>query len=47
MAKFGKKSLELLKELHPDLQSILNDVILIVDFTILCGYRGKEDKKKH
>ena len=42
--KFGKKSLERLAEIHPDLQKICNELIKEMDVTILCGYRGKEEQ---
>jgi len=42
MPEFGKKSLERIKGLHPDLQAILNQAINITDFTVLEGYRPKE-----
>ncbi|MCP4482089.1 MAG: M15 family metallopeptidase [bacterium] len=42
MPKFSKKSKEKLKECHPYLQIILSKAIEIMDFTIICGHRGKE-----
>jgi peptidoglycan L-alanyl-D-glutamate endopeptidase CwlK len=44
MPKFGKKSLERLEELHPDLQLLMNELIKEMDVTILCGYRGKDEQ---
>jgi hypothetical protein len=46
MASFGKSSLEKLAELDPRLQEVLNEAIKIVDFTIICGTRSKEDQEK-
>lgn len=46
MPKFGKKSLEKYNTLDPDLQKILDEVIKIYDFTILCGYRDKADQEE-
>lgn len=44
MPKFGKKSLERLEECHPDLQAIMHELIKVMDVTILCGHRGKEEQ---
>jgi peptidoglycan L-alanyl-D-glutamate endopeptidase CwlK len=38
---YGRRSLEHKKTLHPDLQTILDDAIEIVDLSVLCGYRGE------
>ena len=46
MAKFGKKSLERLETLHPDLKIILYDAIQIYDFSILDGLRSEEKQNK-
>lgn len=35
MPKFGKKSLSLLEQVHPDLQKVLNLAIQLTDFSIL------------
>lgn len=43
---FGSKSRERLQELHPDLQAVLKNAIHIVDFSIICGYRGPEEQNK-
>jgi len=40
--KFGKTSTRNLKELDPRLQSILNEAIKVMDFSITEGHRGKE-----
>lgn len=42
MPKFGKRSKSRLKGVHPDLVSILNDVIKYYDITILEGVRSQE-----
>lgn len=42
MPKFGRKSRDCLKTLHPDLQEILNEAIKHFDFSILEGHRGEE-----
>jgi len=44
MPQFGKKSLERLATLHPDLQRVLNRAIVRFDFAITCGLRGKIDQ---
>jgi peptidoglycan LD-endopeptidase CwlK len=38
---FGRRSIERLKEAHPDLQRIANELIKEMDVTVLCAYRGK------
>jgi peptidoglycan L-alanyl-D-glutamate endopeptidase CwlK len=45
MPQFSAKSLGKLKECHPLLQRLMNDVIKTVDFSVICGYRGKEDQE--
>lgn len=48
MPKFSNKSLQRLKECHPDLQRLMNEVIKIVDITIITGYRSnKEQNEKY
>lgn len=44
MPNFGKQSLNNLYELHPALQSILKEAILVYDFSIICGYRDKVEQ---
>ena len=44
MPKFGKCSLENLSQLDPRLQDVLSSAIDIVDFAIICGYRGQKDQ---
>ena len=46
MPKFGRKSRERLETCHPDLQTLFNAVIEVVDCSITCGYRNKEDQDK-
>jgi len=46
MAKFSNTSLERLSTIHPDLQHLLMNLILEVDFTIICGHRGKEEQER-
>lgn len=46
MAKFGKKSLDRLDEVHEDLQKIAHKLIERMDVTVLCGYRGKEEQEQ-
>lgn len=42
MPKFGKRSKERLKGVHPDLVNVLNQVIKYYDITILEGVRSEE-----
>lgn len=44
MYKYGKKSLERLATVHPDLQAIAHELIKVMDVTILCGYRGEKEQ---
>ena len=46
MAKFGKKSLEQIENLHPDIKTILYDAIRIYDFSVLCGLRPEKEQNK-
>lgn len=46
MPKFGKKSLEHLETLHPDLQKVMKEAIKHVDFTILEGLRSPERQEE-
>jgi peptidoglycan L-alanyl-D-glutamate endopeptidase CwlK len=47
MAKFGKKSLEKLKDADSKLQLILKGAIQIYDFTILQTHRGEKEQNKY
>jgi len=46
MPVFGPASKSRLAELHPDLQRVLLAAIQVMDFSIVCGYRGKEDQEQ-
>ena len=46
MPKFGSKSRTHLETCHPDLQTLFNAVIEVVDCSVICGYRNKEDQDK-
>ena len=46
MPKFGSKSRSHLETCHPDLQTLFNAVIEVVDCSVTCGYRNKEDQDK-
>jgi len=46
MANFGKASRKRRETLHPKLQIILDETIKIFDFTIVYGYRNKEEQEK-
>lgn len=43
----GKKSLENFKTLHPDLQTILAELIRVYDFSIIEGYRTLETQQQY
>lgn len=42
MAKFSKRSKDNLAQCHPDLQTLFNEVIQIVDCAVICGHRGEK-----
>jgi peptidoglycan LD-endopeptidase CwlK len=44
MPQFSDLSKKRLAECHPDLQRILNVAIKEVDFTVMCGHRGKAEQ---
>ena len=46
MPTFGTASKRRLAELHPDLQRVLLAAIQIMDFSVVCGYRGQADQEK-
>ena len=46
MPSFGKKSLKILDQLHPDLKLLCMEAIEHVDFSLICGTRSKEDQEK-
>ena len=46
MPKFSARSLDVLAELHTDLQTLFRVVIQYVDIALVCGYRGREAQHK-
>lgn len=46
MPTFSRRSKEALETCHPDLQLVANKAIEIVDFSVLCGFRNK-DQQNH
>ena len=46
MPTFGTASKRRLAELHPDLQRILLAAIQVMDFSVVCGYRGEEAQEQ-
>lgn len=47
MSKFSKQSKQLLEQVHPDLQIILNEAIKYIDFSILSStIRTEEEQRK-
>lgn len=44
MPQFGKKSLQNLENVHPDLVRLFNEVIKHIDCTVLCGHRGQAEQ---
>lgn len=48
MYKFGKRSMSCQEGVHPDLVKVVNKAmsLQIMDFTIYCGVRTKDEQKK-
>lgn len=46
MASFGKRSLERLNTVHPDLQKVMHEAIKSFDITVICGNRSIEEQQK-
>lgn len=46
MPKFSLRSKERLATCHADIQTVLNHLIEYIDFSIICGHRGKKDQDK-
>lgn len=44
MHKFSSKSKKKLETCHPFLQTLCNDVIKVIDITIISGQRGQEEQ---
>jgi len=46
MPHFSPSSKRKLLECHADLQVLCNEMIMITDFTVLCGFRNEKDQNK-
>lgn len=46
MPKFSRISQQRLSTCHPDLQTVLNEAIKFIDFSIVEGYRTKADQER-
>jgi len=46
MPVFSMKSRERLLTCHPDLQRLFNEVIKVVDCTVICGHRTRAEQDK-
>lgn len=46
MPSFGKSSLDRLSQAHPDLQRLCHAAIEIIDFAVVCSYRGQAEQEK-
>lgn len=46
MPKFSESSLRRLRECDQRLQDVCFEAIKTLDFTVLCGYRGREEQEK-
>ena|SRR5688572_12412576 len=46
MFPFGKKSLEVRSQLHPDLQKVVDEVSKTVNCSLICGHRNEADQNR-
>lgn len=46
MPKFSLRSKERLATCHKDIRTVLNHLIEYIDFSVICGHRGKADQNK-
>lgn len=46
MPHFGSRSKKNLEGIHPDLLKVMDEAIKCVDFTVICGYRGKAEQEE-
>lgn len=46
MYSFSNTSITRLNQCHPDLQLILNQAIKYIDFTVVTGYRSREEQNR-
>lgn len=46
MYSLGRSSRAKLEECHPDLQTLLNEAIKLMDFTVVCGHRSNEEQAR-
>ena len=44
--KFSTRSLDRLKTCHEDIQLVMQEVIRVVDFSVVFGHRGEEEQNK-
>ena len=47
MNTFGTRSKSALSTIDPDLYAILHDALEVYDFSVLCGYRGKDKQDEY
>lgn len=46
MPQFGPRSLRNLEYVHPLLRKVLDEAIKTYDFTVICGYRGRQEQEE-
>lgn len=46
MPKFGRKSKDNLYTCHRDIQTVCNELIKYIDFSVICGHRTKQEQDK-
>jgi hypothetical protein len=46
MPILGNRSKEILATCHQDLQDLVNEAIKVMDFTVVCGRRGREAQEQ-
>lgn len=46
MPKFSNASKQRLATCHEDIRTVCNELIKYIDFSVICGHRGKADQNK-
>jgi len=46
MSRFSKRSLSKLRTCHKDIVAVMQEAILVVDFSVVFGHRGEEEQNK-
>ena len=46
MPKFGKRSLQILDTVDPELQAVCHELVKLYDITVISGFRSKEEQDR-